>query len=66
MSHCAYLSFVNKHALQTGRKRLEKNRYEVPIVVQWVKNLTGIHGNVGLIPCLDQWIKDPALPQAEV
>ena len=28
---------------------------------QWIKNPTSIHEDVGLIPCLDQWDKDPAL-----
>ena len=37
----------------------------VPIVAQGVKNLTGIHGDWGLIPSLDQWVKDPMLPQVE-
>ena len=35
----------------------------IPIVAQWVKNLSG-HEDVGSIPSLTQWIKDPALPQA--
>ena len=36
----------------------------VPSVAQGVKNLTSIHGDVGLIPGLAQWIKDLPLPQA--
>ena len=36
----------------------------VPIVAQWVKNLTRIQEDVGSIPGLIQWIRDLALPQA--
>ena len=30
-------------------------------MAQQVTNSTGIHGEVGLIPGLTQWVKDPAL-----
>ena len=32
-------------------------------MVQWVKNPSRIYEDVGSIPNLAQWIKDPALPQ---
>ena len=44
---------------------IEIRKYEciaVPIMAQLVKNPTSIHGEEGLIPGLDQWVKDPALP----
>ena len=33
----------------------------VPVVAQWVKNPAGIHGDVGSIPGLGQWLKDLVL-----
>ena len=38
----------------------------VPIVAQQVKNPTSIQEDADSIPGLSQWIKDLALPQAEV
>ena len=35
-------------------------------MVQPVKNPTSIHESSDSIPGLDQWVEDPALPQAAV
>ena len=51
-----------KWAFGEGKRTGSRMRLEgVLIVVQWKANLTSIHEDVGLIPSLTQWVRDPAL-----
>ena len=50
------------------RRLLDFRKWEtrVPVVTQQIKNPASIHQDVGLIPSLAQWVKDPELLRAAV
>ena len=45
---------------------IKKGHLAVFFVSQWLTNPTSIQEDVGLIPGLTQWVKDPAFPWAVV
>ena len=45
---------------------MKKLQIGVPVVAQWVKDLTSIHEDAGSIPGLARWVKDLALLSAVV
>ena len=45
-----------------GEEIVCKEIFRVPVVVQWLTNLTKNHAVEGSIPALAQWVQDPVLP----
>ena len=47
--------------LAVNRSALKNNIWGVPIVAQWLMNLTRNQEVAGLVPGLAPWVKDPVL-----
>ena len=54
---------VNESAMYINKVSLNKKTHNgVPFTAQWLTNRNRIHEDAGLIPGLDQWVKDLVLP----
>ena len=54
--------YTSTHIHADTKSFLKLEYYRVPIMVQQLTNPTSIHEDMGSIPGLAQWVKDPALP----
>ena len=62
---CVYIlkRFLDSQSKVSSGKMKVKILPGVPTMVQWVNDLNCLCGGTSLIPCLGQWVKNPALLQ---